>query len=197
MMPIETARQIAWRRLDEPGFELFDFVQYRGGFLARGTVVTAADGGAAIVHEWRLDPRWRTESVTVRSTRDDGALTLERTEGGWKVDGNARPDLDGAAEPDLSLTPFCNTIAVARLSGFPDAAVEFDVAYIDGARMEVQLSRQRYERLGPRVVRYIDLGRCEGFEADLYLSEDDLVDRYGTLFARVQIEQIAGVAKRE
>jgi uncharacterized protein len=34
---------------------------------------------------------------------------VERVDGGWKVDGVRRPDLDSAEEPGLSATPFCNT----------------------------------------------------------------------------------------
>ncbi len=51
--------------------------------------------------------------------------------------------------------------------------------------MNVVRSRQRYVRVNPNRVRYVDLGVAAGFEADLDVDEDGLVLRYGHLFERV------------
>ena len=51
--------------------------------------------------------------------------------------------------------------------------------------MTVQRSRQRYDRIGPNRVRYVDLGVSAGFEADLEADNLGLVLRYQHLFERV------------
>ena len=50
--------------------------------------------------------------------------------------------------------------------------------------MTVERSRQRYDRLGPDRVRYVDLGVSAGFEADLEVDDDGLVLGYEHLFER-------------
>ena len=110
---------------------------------------------------------------------------VERVDGGWKVDGVRRPDLDGAEEPDLSVTPFCNTFPIRRTPDAVGAGLTLDTCYVDGATMTVARSRQRYDRLGPNRVRYVDLGLSAGFEADLEVDDRGLVLRYQHLFEQV------------
>jgi hypothetical protein len=111
---------------------------------------------------------------------------LERTGTGWRVDGAPRPDFDGVEEPDLSVTPFCNALAVRRT---PDRGRE------PGARCRLHrragadggASRQRYDRQGPGRLRYVDLGLSRGFEADLVVDDAGLVLSYQHLFERVAL----------
>jgi hypothetical protein len=53
--------------------------------------------------------------------------------------------------------------------------------------MTVARSRQRYDRLGPNRLRYVDLGLSAGFEADLQVDDRGLVLRYQHLFERVAL----------
>jgi hypothetical protein len=101
------------------------------------------------------------------------------------VNGKLRPDLDGAEEPDLSVTPFCNTIPIRRAPERPGASLTLATAFIDGPALTVARSSQRYDRQGPGRVRYVDLGLSRGFEADLLVDGAGLVLRYEHLFERV------------
>jgi hypothetical protein len=56
---------------------------------------------------------------------------------------------------------------------------------VDGAGLTVARSRQRYDRLGPDLLRYVDLGLSAGFEAELEVDDHGLVLRYQHLFERV------------
>jgi uncharacterized protein len=85
------------------------------------------------------------------------------------------------ARPDLSVTPFCNTLPIRRTP----ASLTLDTAFIDGVSLSVARSRQRYERYSSDRLRYIDLGLSAGFEADLEVDERGLVRRYEHLFERV------------
>lgn len=182
-----TSTTLFWRRLDVEGLERLELSVGPDEITASSTVLYAAQGGLRVDHRWRLTPQWRALSVTVErwGPRGHGVLNLERDGEAWRVDGGARPDLAGAAEPDLSVTPFCNTFPIRRTPPAPGGDLRLDTAYIDAAALTVVRSSQRYERLGPDQVRYIDLGVAKGFEADLRVDDRGLVLTYEHLFERV------------
>jgi hypothetical protein len=153
---------------------------------AISTVICLGDGGVRLNHRWRLDSNWRVHSVTVErwNSQGHGMLRLERVGTGWQVDGTPRPDLEGAEEPDLSVTPFSNTFPIRRIPRAAGASITLDTAFINGPMLTVERSRQRYDRKGPHQLRYVDLGAFRGFEADLAVDEAGLVLRYEHLFER-------------
>lgn len=180
-MAVDTV--LFWRRTDVEGLERLELTVAPEGVTARSTVLCHGEGGFRLDHHWRLDPQWRTLSVSIERWNVDGhgRLLIERAGKGWKVAGQPRPDLDGAEEPDLSVTPFCNTFPIRRTS----ESLTLDTAFIDGPTLTVVRSRQRYDRRGPYRLRYVDLGVSAGFEADLVVDEQGLVLRYEHLFERI------------
>lgn len=177
---------VYWRRTDVEGLERLELTTSPDGVTASGTVVCLEDGGFRLDHTWSLDADWRTRrvEVSVRGPQAQGTLVLDRAGDGWLVDGARRPDLDGAQEPDLSVTPFCNTFPIRRMEDGADLTL--DTAFIDGPALTVARSKQRYEPLGPGRVRYVDLGLSQGFEAELTVDDASLVVRYEHLFERVE-----------
>lgn len=176
-----------WRRTDVEGFERLELEIRPDAVIATSTVICLEDGGFRLDHRWLLGPDWRARSVAVErwNTRGHGALLLERAGTSWRVNGVLRPDLDGAEEPDLSVTPFCNTFPIRRMSESAGESLVLDTAFIDGSALTVARSSQRYDRQGPDRVRYVDLGLACGFEADLIVDEAGLVLHYEHLFERV------------
>ncbi|MBW6422428.1 putative glycolipid-binding domain-containing protein [Rhizobium sp. XQZ8] len=176
-----------WRRTDIEGFERLELSIEPDGVKASSTVLCLEDGGFRLDHRWRLSPDWRAQSVTVERWNAGGhdMLHLERVGAGWHVDGLPRPDLDGAEEPDLSVTPFCNTFPIRRAPNTQNASLPLGTAFIDGLALTVARSSQRYDRQGPDRLRYVDLGLSRGFEADLVVDEEGLVIHYQHLFERM------------
>jgi uncharacterized protein len=176
-----------WRRTDLEGFERLELSVGPAGVTATSTVLCVAAGGFRLDHRWQLDADWRAQSVSVErwNAEGHGVVRLDRVGSGWRVDGEPRPDLDGAEEPDLSVTPFCNTFPIRRTPATAGESLTLDVAFIDGPALSVERSRQRYDRQGPGRVRYVALGRSRGFEADLVVDDQGLVLRYEHLFERV------------
>ncbi|HUG24195.1 putative glycolipid-binding domain-containing protein [Piscinibacter sp.] len=176
-----------WRRTDVEGLERLELVVEPDGVTATSTVLCLEADGFRLDHRWRLDPDWRAQSVIVERWGPQGhaTLQLERAGSGWRVNGAPRPDLEGAEEPDLSVTPFCNTFPIRRTPQGAGTSLALDTAFIDGAEMTVARSSQRYDRQGPGRVRYVDLGLAKGFEADLVVDEAGLVLSYEHLFERV------------
>lgn len=176
-----------WRRTDVQGLERLELKIEAGEMTANATVICVDEGGFRLDHRWRLSPDWRAQSVMVErwGPQGHGSLLLERAGTGWRVDGMVRPDLEGAQEPDLSVTPFCNTFPIRRTPGRVGDSLQLDTAYINGPALTVARSSQRYDRQGPGRVRYVDLGLSLGFEADLVVDKDGLVLHYEHLFERL------------
>ncbi|HSH92118.1 MAG TPA: putative glycolipid-binding domain-containing protein [Ramlibacter sp.] len=176
-----------WRRTDVESLERLELQVETDCVKAVSTVVSAEAGGFRLDHSWLLQPDWRARSVTVErwNSQGHGILVLERAGTGWRVNGVPRPDLEGADEPDLSVTPFCNTIPILRTPPQTGESLKLDTAFIDGPALTVQRSSQRYDRLAPRRLKYVDLGLSTGFEADLCVDEAGLVLSYEHLFERV------------
>jgi uncharacterized protein len=177
-----------WRRLDVAGLERLVLTMTPDGVTADSTVVCVEDGGFELRHRWWLAPGWRTQRLAVerRGTGQTRRIRIERAGAGWLVDGVSRPDLDGAEEPDLSVTPFCNTFPIRRMQAEARAEHTLDTCYVDATAMTVERSRQQYVRLGQNRVRYVDLGVSAGFEAVIDVDDDGLVLRYEHLFERVR-----------
>lgn len=190
---------IFWRRLDTDGLERLSVVEGDTGIFAKGTILTTEGGGCHVGHEWHLDSNWSVLSVAVSREGADGqkALRLDRTGNRWKVDGQTRPDLDRASEVDLSLTPFCNTLALRRLMGADGNTIVLDTAYIDGVALSVVRSRQAYDRLGNRCFRYRDPGLAKGFEAMLDVDDFGFITRYEGLFERANQAVMSGSLFRQ
>jgi uncharacterized protein len=176
-----------WRRTDIEGLERLELAIEPDQITAMATTICLEAGGFRIDHRWRLDPGWHALSVTVErwNSQGHGLLQLERAGTGWRVDGVPRRDLEGAEEPDLSITPFCNTFPIRRTPHGAGESLTLDTAFIDGPALTVARSHQRYDRRGPRRVRYVDLGLSLGFEADLVVDDNGLVLHYEHLFERV------------
>jgi len=176
-----------WRRTDIEGLERMALAIEPDGVTAQSSLICLEEGGLRVDHVWQLDPEWRAQAVVVDrwNARGHGRVELLRDGNGWRVDGIARPDLDGAEEPDLSVTAFCNTLPIRRTSETPGASLTLDTAYIDGSALTVTRSRQRYDRQGPGRLRFVDLGLSAGFEADLVVDESGLILRYEHLFERI------------
>lgn len=168
-----------WQRLDEPGLEVWCFQPDTEGYLAISSVVHAGADPFGLSYVWQLDRDWRTHRLELLlSSPSIQALTIERFDNGWIVNGQQRPDLAQCDEIDLSATPFCNTLAMRLLKG----SGELTTLYVDLPSLQLMPSRQRYTALGGSRWRYTDLGIAKGFEADLDVDEHDVVIRYEGLF---------------
>ena len=139
-----------------------------------------------------------TSRVRVESRWEGGGaeLDLRRVAGAWTVDGEPRPDLDGALDCDLAACPLTNTMPVLRhrlLDGPGDH--EFLMAFIEVPSLRVIPSRQRYTHVAvasgqePAIVRY----RSGSFSSDLTFDAAGFVIAYPQLGRRVSPgEPIAG-----
>jgi hypothetical protein len=177
-----------WRWIWQPdlgeGAELFAFRTVPGGCEARGDVVATVDGASLNArYTVEADAEWRTRRVLVEL--NDGARIEIQSDGAghWRrADGAPLPELDGCIDPDISMTPFTNTLPIRRLGlGVGDAA-EIGVAYILVPDLTLRAAPQRYTRLGERLWRFESLDA--DFAADIAVDEHGFVVDYPGLFCR-------------
>ena len=131
-----------------------------------------------------------TARVEVQSRWDGGAATLDlrNEDGRWSVNGEPRPDLEGALDCDLGACPLTNTMPVLRrgLLGGP-ADLTFLMAFIEIPTLHVVPSRQRYTHVratddGGAIVKY----RSDNFESDLTFDAEGFVVVYPQLGHRLE-----------
>jgi len=177
-----------WRWVWQPdlgeGAEQFSFRATERGLEARGEVTATLEGkplNASYLVE--TDAAWRTRRVRIAV---EGGGTLEILSDGagqWRrADGAALPELAGCLDPDISMTPFTNTVAIRRLGLQVGEAAEIKVAYILVPELSLRAAPQRYTRLAEHLWRFDGLDI--DFTADLTVDDDGFVDVYPGLFRR-------------
>lgn len=145
-------RTAAWHHHESrTGFEVVVFTAGPSRLDLRGSTAAVEDGEAWAVHyDIALDRAWRTTGATVGGLSADGPreVTLEvDASGHWRVDGSARPDLDGCLDVDLEASACTNTIPVHRMNlGVGDGA-DAPAAYVRAADLAVERLEQRYLRI--------------------------------------------------
>jgi hypothetical protein len=148
-------RTLVWRGLDAPRMEI---VHVESLDRAHGTQI-----GIAYELRWKLDGR------VLELTLDDGP--------------GIRVELGDADFFDLGHSAFFNSLPVARdrLLGQGAAARDYTMRFVRVPELAVEPSRQRYEPLGNRVVRY----RSNGYQADITFDADGFVALYQDYLERV------------
>ena len=131
------------------------------------------------------DSAWRVRRVEVETVGGPAVLLTADGAGHWRDGtGAARPELDGAIDVDLPMTPFTNTLPIRRLSLRAGESADLRVVYIVMPQGTVTISPQRYTCLQPlRRYRYQSLD--SDFVAEVEVDADGLVTTYPDLFRRL------------
>ena len=178
----------SWRWVWQPdlgdGAEQFRFRATPGGYEARGEVVATLEGAPLDARYLvETDTRWRTRRVRVHVKQGGSLEILSDGAGHWRrADDAALPELDGCLDPDISMTPFTNTLAIRRLGLEIGEAAEIRVAYVLVPELSVRAAPQRYTRLADRLWRFEGLDI--DFTADIAVDESGFVVDYPGLFRR-------------
>jgi hypothetical protein len=139
-----------------------------------------------VAYELAVDGRWVTRSARVVSYGDRAVLLEANGAGGWLVDGEPAPGLDGCLDADLEGSACTNALPVRRLALDVGERAETPAAYVRSdlrverleqsyARLEDEGGRQRYEYASPAF----------GFSAVLVYDEHGLILDYPEIATRV------------
>lgn len=181
-------RDVMWRSLRWPGLEHLTIRSLSEGIVADGLIVASVDRRAIrVAYRIDCDRLWRTRRVRIELLGEDAELSLVSDgEGHWSDSaGGALPDLAGALDVDISVTPFTNTLPVRRFGLRPGDSQQCRVAYVEVPRLTARVADQRYTCLdtGADSIRYVY--ESARFRAELLTDAEGLVREYTGLWQRV------------
>jgi hypothetical protein len=105
--------------------------------------------------------------------------------GRWRnAGGPALPDLDGAIDVDLSVTPFTNTLPIRRLDLAEGQRADIRAVYVHFPDLGLTIDRQRYTCL-KRGSQYRYESLDSDFVRDIEIDADGLIVTYPGLFRRI------------
>jgi hypothetical protein len=203
-------RFVHWEGTDEWRAEAVEVELTDDGVAARGVQLGVDPLPYRLDYELDATDGWRTRSLGATAAGDGWGRTLwlERSaEGVWSLEvgahGEAALDEPGgpadalaeALDCDLGFSPLTNLMPIRR-EGLHRRAGASDhvMAWVAVPDLRVFASAQRYEHVrstgDEAIVRFVDRGLFEGFEAELRLDRDGLIKEYPGLARR------AGTAAR-
>lgn len=183
---------VCWREWEGEGLEHCAARFADDGLTLEGVVAGTHEGLYGAHYKVRTDAAFRTREVRVAFVGGP-ALHLEADgEGHWHdaAEGRQLPELDGAVDIDIRVTPSTNTLPIRRLSFGVGDSHEIAVAYVPlpdaaGGGLRPRRVAQRYTRLaGEGIYRYEGLG--SGFVADIEVDAAGLVVDYPGVFRRLR-----------
>ncbi|WP_030195916.1 putative glycolipid-binding domain-containing protein [Streptomyces sp. NRRL S-87] len=173
-----------WEILPSRGYETAWIDLGETGLSARGRAVGLAPEPYWVAYELETGPGFVTRrlAVTIETASAVRTLDLRRdTEGRWTADGRPRPELAGALDCDLGMSPLTNTMPVLRHGlhrGSGEGPRRFTTAWVSVPELTVRSPVQTYTHLaraehGARI--RIESGT---FRSDLEVDEHGLVLDY-------------------
>ena len=173
---------ILWQAVESGALERCRLEVGPDGLRLSGIVLTPEHGTP-------LDVRYRVEAGPDGLTRrvelelDGGAnrrVLLADGAGAWRWEGGpGLPEVAGALDVDLTVTPATNTLPIRRLAGLKvGEAADLRMAWVQFPELSVIPSAQRYERLAADRWRFAS----GDFTAELLVDPDGLVLDYEGLF---------------
>ncbi|MGK4581108.1 putative glycolipid-binding domain-containing protein [Kitasatospora sp. HPMI-4] len=180
-----TAIGSTWEVLESRGYETSWITIGDRTLKAHGRVVGTVPQPYWITYELTTGDAFVTERlrVTVESpSAEPRELDLRQDNGHWTANGRHLPELDGALDCDLGLSPLTNAMPVLRhrLHQVPGEQ-EFLMAWVSVPDLTVRPSRQTYTHLAPARVRY----SAGDFRSDLTFDRDGVVLEYPGLARRL------------
>jgi hypothetical protein len=176
-----------WQEWSGQGIEHTVISCAQASNTAEGVVI----GGAptepfAVRYQIRCDGSWTLNYASIEIIGEQRRVELvSNGRGKWTdASGNALPDLDGAIDIDISVTPFTNTLPIRRLGLAQGHSAEIRTAYVHLPDLLIVGDPQRYTCLEPlRRYRYESLD--SDFVREIDVDANGLVVTYPGLFNRL------------
>jgi len=175
-----------WQGWDGNGIEHVVLNEESDQIVAESVVIANVDGSNLAAH-YRIicDSSWRVKHVEIDEIGSEASVRLASDGAGKWVDdrGGAMPQLEGAIDIDLSLSPFTNTLPIRRLKLEKGKSREILAVYILAPGFSIATDRQRYTCLGENRYRYDSVD--SEFTRDIEVDANGLVINYPGLFRRM------------
>ncbi len=167
-----------WRRLDRAGTDRCTLSRLDNGWMLVGH---AAWDEGALDYCVRCGPEWATLSGDVTGTYRDAqiGLSIQRTPGGWSVNGTPQPEAEDHTDLDLGFTPATNLLHLRRLPRSLTAPVTAPAAWLVPEMTHLKTLSQIYSGTGSTVTY---AAPSVGYAADLTVHPSGFVTHYPGLW---------------
>ena len=178
---------VRWHDWSGKGIEHLVLREGSDEIIAEAAILgTTGDEVFAARYRILCDKSWRVRKAEIAQIGNGGAVELASDGAGNWVDGSAAPlpQLAGAIDIDISITPFTNTLPIRRLRLQAGQSEDILAVYVQLPGLTVTTDRQRYTCLEPnRRYRYESLD--SDFTREIEVDGHGLVVTYPGLFRRV------------
>ena len=175
---------IRWRQWRAPGIEHLVLRESADGILAESVAVSADAEPFAVHYRIACGPDWRTREVEVNLIGGGTIMLTTDGMGNWSRDGVPVAELTGAFDPDLTVTPFTNTLPIRRLLLKRGESADIDAAFIKLPELSIVRGRQRYTCL-EEGRRYLYESLLSGFRQEIEVDGQGLVITYPDFWQRM------------
>lgn len=185
-MAMERTIVARWQQWSGEGIEHLVLQEGPDRIVAEAVISAAEEAYRfAVLYRIECDAGWRVKTTYARVIGGEAVIDLSSDGAGhWRDStGLALPDLDGAIDVDLSVTPFTNTLPIRRLNLTEGQQADIRVVYLSFPDLNLTIDRQRYTCLKRDKYRYESLD--SEFTRDIDTDADGLVVTYPGLFRRV------------
>ena len=182
-MMTQAIASVFWRRLDQPGHDAAWLELTSAGWLLHGVAVfREGDLPAWLAYQVACDLTWATVRGEIRGRVGDNqvAFVIDRSAGGWTVNGTPVAGLDDVVDLDLGFTPATNMLQLRRVGLAVGEVADFSVAWCDGLSERLERLPQHYERRTEDTYWYES--PASGYTATLVVGPDDFVRDYPGLW---------------
>lgn len=180
----ETTSIVRWRQWQVPGVEHLVLRQSADGISAESVAVSADAEPFAVHYRIACRTDWRTKQVEVNVVGGARVVLTADGLGNWSKDGVPVAELTGALDPDLTVTPFTNTLPIRRLRLTRGESAEIAAAFIELPELSIVKSRQRYTCL-EEGRRYFYESLVSGFSREIEIDGEGLVVTYPDFWQRI------------
>lgn len=175
--------KIRWQSWEGDTTEELLLKETAAGFTADSRITGTGRIPFSLRYCIHLDPLWRTRTCMLEMEGTKKGLSLVSDgSGNWTDALGPLPELAGAIDVDISLTPFTNTLPIRRLQLREKQSEEILVVYI-APDLTVTMDRQRYTCLVlGKSYRFEQID--SGFARTIEVDNNGLVIQYPDLFRR-------------
>jgi hypothetical protein len=191
-MPAGFPATASWRHLGaRDGFEALFPVRAVGAWRLEGWTAAVEDERAwGVRYEIVVADDGLAREARVECRHEGGAASVRLEgdgRGGWAVDGDPAPHLDGCLDVDLEASAFTNAFPVRRLALAVGDRADAPAAYVRAPDLRVERLEQSYAREGDEdgLARYRYASPAFGFAAVLAFDGDGLVVDYPGIAVRI------------
>jgi uncharacterized protein len=179
--------KVMWKHEEQFGFEYFLLIDQDESMVAEGTIIYEVEDDALahiVNYTVTLDEHWVTQTLEIVV---DNYFRMKLTtdgQGNWfNRAGINLPDLKGAMDIDIAMTPFSSSLPINRMVNWEqNEQKQFDVIYIYIPTLETKMVHQTYTYLYQEgTLRFFQF-RCYSYETTISVNEEGLVVSYPNVF---------------